>query len=401
VTPTQPRRLGFRVLGSATSQRRLIDFHASFAAYADCDERAEVEREAYLSAFTYGEDFRKHLKETGSTRDYDGPCSAPWLWFDLDGEDLDVVLIDARRLAQGILCRYRTLDDDALLLFFSGSKGVHIGLPVTWEPAPSVTFHRTARRFAEARAAAVGARIDTGVYDKVRLFRAPNSRHPKTKLHKRRLTLDELLHLDAARIRQLAAAPGPFRVPVVTAADPQAAADWQAALQAIEREAEAKAERRAALANGTPQLNRATLDFIRDGADQGDRHRMLFSAAANLAEFGCPPPLAHALLTDAALDCGLAPANVYRQIECGLKQAGPTVPSTPAPAIPAPSPTAHSSASADRAALQEQLARLWNTPPAGTGDAWESEQERLDAGTHDFPFGANRIGPYDAEGGRR
>jgi hypothetical protein len=156
------------------------------------------------------------------------------------------------------------------------------------------------------------------VYDKVRLFRAPNSRHPKTGLHKRRLTLDELLHLGAARVRQLAAAPEPFTLPVVAAADPQAAADWQAAEQAVRREAEARAEQRASLASGKPRLNRATLDFICDGADLGDRHRLLFSAAANLAEFGCPPALAHALLTDAGLDSGLPPREVHRQIECGL-----------------------------------------------------------------------------------
>jgi hypothetical protein len=108
----------------------------------------------------------------------------------------------------------------------------------------------------------------------------------------------------------------------VSAADPQAAADWQAALQAVEREAEAEAARRAAVANGVPGLNRATLDFIRDGADRGDRHRLLFSAAANLAEFSCPPALAHALLTEAALDSGLPPSEVRRQIECGLKHNG-------------------------------------------------------------------------------
>jgi hypothetical protein len=318
MTATRTRRLGFRLLGSATSRRRLIDFDAAFAAYAECDDKAEVDREAYLSAFTYGEDFRYHLAETGSTRGYDGPCWAPWLWFDLDGEDLDAVLTDARRLAAGILHRYRTLDDDALLLFFSGSKGIHVGLPVSWDPAPSVTFHRTARHFAEALAAATGATIDTGVYDKVRLFRAPNSRHPKTGLHKRRLTLDELLNLDGDRVRQLAAAPEPFALPAVTAADPQAVADWQAALQAVEREAEVKAERRATLANGTPRLNRATLAFIRDGADQGDRPRLLFSVAANLGKFGCPPALAYALLTEAALDSGLPPADVRRQIDCGL-----------------------------------------------------------------------------------
>src|SRR5215813_7136556 len=135
-------------------------------------------------------------------------------------------------------------------------------------PAPSTTFHRIARRFAEALAASAGVSIDLGVDDKVRLFRAPNSRHPKTGLHKRRLTLDELLHLDAARIRQLAAAPEPFSLPVVTAADPQAAADWQAAEVAVTSEAEVKAQHRTALANGVPRLNRQTLDFIHDGADQ-------------------------------------------------------------------------------------------------------------------------------------
>jgi hypothetical protein len=400
MTSPQSHRFGFRVLGSATSRRFLIDFDAAFAAYAACDERAKVEREAYLSAFTFGADFRRHLADTGSTREFDGPCWTPWLWFDLDADNLAAVLGEARRLAEGVLHRYRALDDDTLLLFFSGSKGFHIGLPVAWGPAPSVTFHRTARRFAEALAATIGTKIDTGVYDKVRLFRAPNSRHPKTGLHKRRLSLKELLHLDADRIRQLAAAPEPFALPIVTAADPQAAADWQAALQAVEREAEAKAERRAALANGAPQLNRVTLDFIRDGADQGDRHRLLFSAAANLAEFGCSPALAHALLTEAALDSGLPPADVHRQIECGLKQAEP-MPLGSSSLSSGSLSSAPSPSSADPAALQEQLARLWNTPPADTGDAWESEDERRDAGRHDFPFGVNRNGPYGTEGGRR
>jgi hypothetical protein len=369
VTPKRMPRLGFRVLGSATSRRRLIDFDRAYAAYCECEPKAEIGREAYLSAFTYGEDFRQHLTETGSTRGYDGSCSAPWLWCDLDGDDLDATLSDARRLAVGILHRYRTLDDEALLLFFSGNKGAHIGLPITWGPAPSMAFHRTARRFAETLAAVAGIRIDTGVYDKVRLFRAPNSWHPKTGLHKRRLTLDELLHLDAARVRQLAATPEPFALPVATTADPQAAIDWQAALQTVGRETEVKAESRIAVANGTPGLNRATLDFIRDGADLGDRHRLLFSAAANLAEFGCPPPLAHALLTKAALDSGLPPADVRRQIECGLRHAGPILPVTPS--TPAPMPPL-----AGPSTVQEQLAALWNTPPCAAG-------------------------PYGAEGGRR
>jgi hypothetical protein len=318
-------RLGFRVLGSKTARRRLVDAAAAFAAYCQCDSRAEVEREAYLSAFTYGEEFRRHLEETGSTKGYAGPCWGPFVWWDIDClDDLERALSDARRLAMGILERYPVLDEDDVLAFFSGSKGFHFGLPTFWAPPPSLTFHRTARRFAEALAAAAGASIDAGVYDKVRLLRAPNSRHPKTGLHKRRLRLDELLHLDAGRICQLAGKPDAFELAAVAVAATcdRAAADWQAATRAVEAEAEAKAQRRATLVDGTPRLNRATLDFIRDGADQGDRHRLLFSAAANLAEFGCPPALAHALLSEAALDSGLPPADVRRQIQSGLNHAG-------------------------------------------------------------------------------
>jgi hypothetical protein len=317
---------GFRVQGPTTSRRRPIDYNAALTAYAGCDEKAEVGVEAYLSAFQFGNEFLQYVRETGSTRGYDGPCWAPRLPFDFDNEDdLDSALNDARRLAASALERYRTLDESDVLLFFSGSKGAHVELPITGDMAPSTTFHRVARRLAEALASEVGVKIDSGVYDKVRLFRAPNSRHPKTGLYKRRLTFGELLHLNANGVRQLAAAPEPFDLPRVVAADSRASADWQGALRAVENEGQVKAERRAALKGGTARLNRQTLDFIRDGASKGDRHRLLFSAAANLAEFGCPPALAHALLTEAARNSGLAPTDVRRQIECGLSQAGKEV----------------------------------------------------------------------------
>src|SRR5262249_6833667 len=145
------------------------------------------------------------------------------------------------------LYRFPTLDDNHLLLSFSGNKGAHVGLPVTWGPAPSGIFNLITRRFAETLAAEAGVTIDTGNYDKVRLFRAPNSRHPKTGLHKRRLTLDELLYLRADRVRELVREPAPFELPVVNVTCAQAAADWQAAARAVEQEAIAEAQRGAAL----------------------------------------------------------------------------------------------------------------------------------------------------------
>ena len=190
-------------------------------------------------------------------------------------------------------------------------------------PNPGQQFHRIARRVAENIASAAGVAIDRGVYDKVRPFRAPNSRHAKTGRHKRRLTVDELLHWGAERIVELAAEPTRFDVPEGSRCGFELPAAWNEAAEQVQKEAEAKSERLVAFTNGdTPtKLNRLTLEFIREGAAVGDRHRVLFSAAANLGEFGCPPALAHALLTDAALDCGLPPSDVRRQIDCGLTDA--------------------------------------------------------------------------------
>jgi hypothetical protein len=302
----------------------LVTAALALASHASCDERAEVNREAYLSAFTFGEDFRQHLDESGSTKGYTGICGAPWVWWDIDRDnDLDAALTDAQRLAAGILGRYTTLGDDDLLIFYSGSKGFHVGLPTgLWNPAPSAQFHRITRRFAEGIAEAAGVVVDRGVYDKVRAFRAPNSRHPKTGRYKRRLSYDELLGLTLDRILRLAEQPEPFDLPPSPAASDRAQADWAEAAARVQKEAEAREHRRAA-GNGAASLNRLTVEFIRNGAQEGDRHRLLFSAAANLAEFGCPPALAHALLTESALNSGLPPTEVRRQIDCGLRHLPP------------------------------------------------------------------------------
>ena len=58
-------------------------------------------------------------------------------------------------------------------MFFSGAKGFHVGLPLTLagSPEPSDGFHQVAKRFAVGIAERQGVTIDTGVYDRVRIFR--------------------------------------------------------------------------------------------------------------------------------------------------------------------------------------------------------------------------------------
>ena len=309
---------GFRVLGDCRQRRRLVDAGAALAAYVACDERAELTRESYLSAFQFAADLREHLESTGSTAGFSGPCWAAFIWWDIDTPDgeLGTAREHAKRLVVAVT-DWLGVGEDDVLCFVSGSKGFHLGIPSSlWQPEPGRDFHKIARRFAEAVGEHAGATIDSGIYDRVRCFRAPNSRHPKTGLHKRRLSVDELMHLGTDAILKLAERPEPFELPAPTYASDTAAALWTEAAEQVRREDEARAERLAG-GDAPDNLNRATLDFVREGAAQGDRHRLCYSAAANLAELGAPLPLCVALLTEAALDSGLPPSDVRRAIENG------------------------------------------------------------------------------------
>ncbi len=358
---TSDCRYGFRIVGGCFETRRLVDAAAALSAHAAADSRCEPDKECYLSAFWFDGTFRRYLEDNqGSTAGYSGPCWSPWLWFDLDGEELHYAHKDAAALAVFLVEQYAVAGDE-LLIFFSGSKGFHVGLSTALcLPSPSLDFHKVCRRFAEHVAELAAVTIDAGVYDRVRAFRAPNSRHPKTGLHKRWLSFDELCGpLDS--ILELAKAPAPFVLPTPTQHSDQAAADWQAAIDHVAREDEAKAARRAA-GDGMPMVNRSTLDFIRHGADQGDRHRLLFSAAANLAEFGCPSALALALLEESALDSGLPPKDVRRQIECGLSGGQWSVVNGQCEAMLLSAPTAVAAVETPSTVdLQAVLAKLWQS----------------------------------------
>jgi len=287
------------------------------------EERQWTRRPSALrDSFRFDRGMMEHLKvNAGSAAGFAGAVWSNVLLFDLDRENLDDALGDARRLVTVLLHRYTKLDDTEIALYFSGKKGVHIGLPLTHRPDPGSTFHLTARTLAGRLAKLAGVVIDGGIYDKVRPFRLPNSRHPKTGLHKIRLEHRELMHLSADAVRKLAENPRPFDPPrLASELVTELEYDWNQAADAAARQVSAKIAIRIedVAAGGPDRLNRATLDFIANGVGEGDRHRLLFSAACNLAEFGCPARLAFALLMPSALDSGLTPNDAGRQIECGL-----------------------------------------------------------------------------------
>ena len=323
-------RYGLHVVGPTHGQRQPVEWVPLLIAAATVTPPFDPTREQYGSAFHFDRSMLAHLKANGgSSAGFAGAVWSMALHFDLDtADDLSPALDAGRRLTTTFLQRYPALDESDLEIFYSGSRSIHIELPLPHRPEPSPVFHLVCRKlaFRLARLAGVdatpGVKFDQGNYDKVRLWRLVNSRHAKTGLHKVRLSYRELMHMSADGVRTLAAAPRPYSPvdPTGTSIE-QLERDWQQAAEAVAREQEDKVvqKRKEAESGGPDRLNRTTLDFIANGATTGDRHRLLFSSAANLAEFGCPPRLAFALLMPAALDSGLAPKDAGRQVECGLK----------------------------------------------------------------------------------
>ena len=318
---------GFRIIGPCTGDRRRVDAAAVFAAYCRCDAKARVEQEAYLSAFQFGDDFAEHLARHNSPAGFAGSTWSPWIWLDIDRDPstggINRAHADTRILVD-VLDETFGVPRDVLLAFVSGGKGFHVGIPTAlFLPPPGDDFHAVARAFAESIAGEAKVAIDTGVFDRVRAFRAPNSRHPKTGLHKRHIPVAMLDTATTDELLDMARTPAPFDVPDVAGVESadMLVVEWDRAAAVVAERAAAVARRRHDLAEGTvaATLNRATLAFIRgEDVAVGSRHPRLYSAAANLAEVGCSLAAVRALLTDPALDLGLTPADVARAIENGF-----------------------------------------------------------------------------------
>jgi hypothetical protein len=313
-------RFGFRALGREAERKETV-WQSAFRAHVEADPRAMTAGECYLSHFVFSDEFRAHLATTGSTAGYTGPTWLQWLVFDIDvADDIDEALRQARHLAAWLVDRFK-LEPDDLMFFYSGSKGFHVLPPSSlWDGKPAANFHEYARRFAETLAINADVKIDSGVYARVNLLRAPNSKHRKTGRYKVQLRYDELLNLKPEAILEIAAEPREGWIPEPVGVNSEAADCWREIVKLVDDDKAASTERRST--NGAAKLNPTTRAVLVEGSFVGDRHRELFSSAANLAEFSSVDELAFALLTPCGLNSGLTPSEVQRQIACGLKHGG-------------------------------------------------------------------------------
>jgi hypothetical protein len=136
---------------------------------------------------------------------FDGEVWDPSLPFDFDDRhDPAHALEWVRQFFERL--RHADVPLDALRLYFSGAKGFHVEIPHTLFGGfePSTELHVWERR--AALELMHGIPFDTAVYDKLRLWRLPNTLNAKGNHYKVQLSVAEVLSLSMDEILTLASA---------------------------------------------------------------------------------------------------------------------------------------------------------------------------------------------------
>lgn len=310
--------MGVICRGHPSGARKVCVWDKAFSDYLSGD--AASDDEAYLSAFIYPKaEYIAHVNAHGFGG-YQGPVWARYIPLDFDCEGNPA---DAIAAAQHLLCFIEAKasgDLGAVIVSYSGGKGVHVRLPIGGlMTAPAPDFPRICKGFAALLCRDAGvSHLDAAIYDGARLFRMPNSRHGKTGRLCVPILPADFIRMDAGAV--IALGDGGRRDGTPSRPYSETWCSWE--LQGVwNRAADFVAKKAAAIpGNGSERdaLNRATLEFIADGAANGERHSRLFSAACNLGEFGASEKLATALLTEAARDSGMPMKEITDTIAAGV-----------------------------------------------------------------------------------
>jgi len=177
------------------SRRKII-------ALSDIKEKYDL-NECFRSWNRYTYDIRDYQQTNrGSLKGYKGKCVADFLPIDIDNKDLDNSLKSSRKIIDTLRNKY-IIPVEALILYFTGAKGFHIEIPISFfgDISPSVEFPKICKAVAVSL---TQENIDTTIYHTNALWRLSNSINQKGGRYKIPITYDELCHLSIDNIKEKA-----------------------------------------------------------------------------------------------------------------------------------------------------------------------------------------------------
>lgn len=158
---------------------------------------------AFHSAFMFGVEVKGHVRQKETIAGYDGPLFTDALHWDLDAEDPK----DAQEDLKILLDRLYSMgaEEDNIQVYFSGNKGFHVffySVDIR-EFNGSLFLNRYVKEVCKDIADGLNT-FDASVYDRTRLIRVANSKHPKSGLYKIPLTCHEAETLSCEDILEMA-----------------------------------------------------------------------------------------------------------------------------------------------------------------------------------------------------
>lgn len=248
--------------------------------------------DCYRTVYRYPDEFREHVRRTGSVRGYQGPAYADWFPIDIDDQDLEMALKNARQALNELLVNYE-VDLAQLWCFFSGAKGFHILIPsVMFNPRPGPELPQVFKKMAVRMFQ--GVKLDPVIYDITRLFRLSNTKHSKTGLYKIPLEAREILHLSVDEIKALAREPR--KIEFVQEQEPNEA--LTALYRACLEEVKAPAAAFASIQGDALLPAEAKLCYYKllEGVGEGNRDNAALRLAVHFRKQGLPGQIVRGML---------------------------------------------------------------------------------------------------------
>jgi len=162
--------------------------------------------DCYSSWCRYKSEFLSYwATNSHSLRGYQGSCFTDYIPIDIDNDDLNYSLKTCRDFIKYIECSY-DVPIKSLNIYFSGSKGFHIEIPISLfgkvEPASDLPY-----RIKDVVRSFGFDDIDQRIYKANSLLRIPNSINSKTTRYKIPITHKEITNLTLNQILDLSGQP--------------------------------------------------------------------------------------------------------------------------------------------------------------------------------------------------
>ncbi len=175
-------------------------------------------RDVFATYRRFPPDLSRQVDSTGSVKGYQGLCHAPFYPLDVDVDGDPDSALDALRHILTVLHEVWEVPVEAVRIYFSGSKGYHLEIPGQLFGGLGVlpvgeSASRMRRLLSHLFDDPAALHLDGGIYDALRLWRVPNTRHGKTGLFKVPITAWEAFNCSPKQILDLARSPRHIDLP--------------------------------------------------------------------------------------------------------------------------------------------------------------------------------------------